>query len=289
MNKTVFPVIIAVILSVTLSWALWGRNGNSGSGHSETAYERVLRTRVLRCGYYVYPPVTYRDMKTGKMSGLSVDMIEHIAKRAGLKVEWTQEVSFGDWPEGLKAKRFDLACTPMWPDTAIGQVVYFTRPFFYAGIYPIGRGNETRFKTLDDLNNPSVTIATQDGNEIQNLARVIFPKTKIVSIVANAGGNMVAQDVMNRKADFMLSDKNLLREINGTNPNALKVLIDQPVKVMPFTLAVSVGEDAFLQFINNATDEILLTGEMDRLLEKWVEKPTPYMTVSPVWNAHSAQ
>lgn len=289
MNKTVFSVFIAVLLSVGASWLLWGRDGHTGSVATETAFQRVLRTRVLRCGYYVYPPVTYRDLKTGKLSGLSVDMMEHIAKRAGLKIEWTQEVNFGDWPEGLKTKRFDVACTPMWPDTAIGQVVYFTKPFFYAGIYPIGRGDETRFKTMDDLNKPSVTVTAQDGNEILNLAKVVFPNARLISVAANVNGNMVAQDVMNRKADFMMNDKNMLREINTTNPGALKILVDQPVKVMPFTLAVGVGEDAFLQFINNATDEILMTGEMNRLLDKWVEKPMPYMTVAPAWSDHSAQ
>jgi ABC-type amino acid transport substrate-binding protein len=288
--KNGFLILIAVLISVALNWCLFGRSGEGMSnGKKETAFEHILRTRTIRCGYYIYPPVTYKDPNTGKLSGLSVDMIERIAKRADLKVEWVQEVNFGDWQLGLQAKRYDLACTPMWPNTAIGQVVYFTRPFFYAGIYPIGRSGETRFRTLADINQAGVTLSAQEGSENFYLSKELFPQAKMTSVAPNADGNLIAQNVMNHKADVLLSDKNLVNEINNTNPNALKILVQQPVKMMPFTLAVSVGEDSFLQFINNATDEMLLTGEIDRLLKKWVADPNIYQTVPPVWNDELTQ
>ncbi|HEY1095918.1 MAG TPA: transporter substrate-binding domain-containing protein [Alphaproteobacteria bacterium] len=283
-SSPVWPVLLAVILSVGLSWCLFGRaEKGAGAEHVETAFERIQRTRTIRCGYYIYPPVTYKDGNTGKLSGLSVDMMDRIAKRADLKVEWVQEVNFGDWQEGLRTKRYDLACTPMWPNTAIGQVVYFTKPFFYSGIYPIGRGNDNRFNKLEDLNKPNVTVSVQEGNDGYYLAPDVFPQAKKITVAASTSGNMVIQDVVTKKADFVLLDKNAVNEFNSTNPDAIKVLVDHPVKMMPFTLAVGVGEDAFLQFINNATDEMILTGEIDRLVKKWVKDPSIYQPNAPVW------
>lgn len=283
-SATIWPVLIAVILSVTLSWCFFGRaEKDNGAGHVETAFERIQRTRTIRCGYYVYPPVTYKDGNTGKLSGLSVDMMDRIAKRADLKVEWVQEVNFGDWHEGLKTKRYDLACTPMWPNTAIGQVAYFTKPFFYAGIYPVGRANDDRFENLEDLNNEKLTISAQEGNDGYYLAKDVFPKAKLISVSPNTTGNMMIQDVITKKADFVLTDKNAVNEFNSTNPSAIKILVDHPVKIMPFTLAVGSGEDALLQFINNATDEMILTGEIDRLVKRWVKDPSIYQPNAPVW------
>jgi ABC-type amino acid transport substrate-binding protein len=275
--------VLTVILSVAISWLVLSQQAMHSNRPVETAFDRIMHTRVIRCGYYIYPPVTYKDPNTGKLSGLSVDMMERIAKRADLKIEWTQEVNFGDWAQGLQNKRYDLACTPMWPNTATGQVAYFTKPFLYAGIYPVGRGDETRFRTLDDLNNPGLTWSGQEGNENFALAKEVFPQAKFIGIAPNADGNLVAQDVMTHKADFMITDKNLIAEINKTNPNGLKVLVDEPVKHMPFTLAVGRGENDLLQFTNNAIDEMIVTGEIDRLLKKWAADPGVYQTVAPAW------
>ncbi len=283
MSKSFFRAILLILISVGISGLLFHKSNSVVTPKAETALTRVLRTRTIRCGYYVYPPVTYKDPNTGRLSGLSVDMMEKIAKRADLKVEWAQEVNFGDWMEGLKTKRYDMACTPMWPSTALGQVVYFSKPFFYAGIYPIGRSNETRFKTLDDLNKPSVTVAAQEGNDTYFLAKNVFPNAKLISLPANANGNLVSQDVMTGKADFILLDKNFLNEFNSANPNALKILVDQPVKQTPFTLAVGVGEDELLQFANTAIDELLLTGDIDRLMQQWVKDPTVFEPIAPVY------
>jgi ABC-type amino acid transport substrate-binding protein len=278
-------IALAVVLSVAASLSVGGLvfGGRTAATRAESAFDRVLRTNTLRCGYYVYPPATYRDPNTGKLSGFSVDMMERIAARAGLKIDWVQEVGFGDWPAALQAKRFDLACTPMWPNTALGRGVAFTMPFFYAGIYAIGRKDETRFRTLDDLNNPDVTIAVQEGNEIYHLAHDAFPNAHLDAIAPNADGNLIAHDVLARKADVLLSDKNFLYEFGKTNPETLKLLVDTPVKMMPFTLAVGRGETELLHFVDNAIQEMILTGQVDMLLARWMKQPGVYHPVAPAW------
>ncbi len=42
---------------------------NPAQKQKETAFARVMRTGVIRCGYYVFPPVTYRDPDTNALSG----------------------------------------------------------------------------------------------------------------------------------------------------------------------------------------------------------------------------
>ncbi|MBU6236120.1 MAG: transporter substrate-binding domain-containing protein, partial [Alphaproteobacteria bacterium] len=116
----------------------------------ETAWQRIIRTNTIRCGYYVFPPVTYRDPNTKALSGFSVDMMEAIGKAAGLKIEWTEEVNFANWVPALQAGRFDMACTPMWPDIPLGRVVSFSVPFMFAGLSPMVRADDDRFKG-DDL------------------------------------------------------------------------------------------------------------------------------------------
>lgn len=280
--KNIISILVAVLLSVGVSYFLFGKN-TVIADKKETAWERILRTNTIRCGYYVYPPVTMRDPNTNELSGFSVDMMNKIAKRAGFKIEWTEEVMFGNWQLGLQARRYDLACTPMWPSTSMGRVAYFTKPFMFSGIYALGRGDEQRFTTLDDLKQPGLLIASQEGNEMMFLAQDVFPNAQIKANPSTVDGNQIAFDVIAKKADFLLSDKNMVAQVNSTNPNALKVLVDTPIKVMPFTLAVGLGENELAQFINNATSELLYNGDIDRLLQKWAPDNQLYMTVSPEW------
>ena len=56
----------------------------------ETTYERVMRTRTIRCGYFVWPPFLTKDLNTGALSGLNYDVAEEMGKLLDLKIEWSQ-------------------------------------------------------------------------------------------------------------------------------------------------------------------------------------------------------
>lgn len=41
----------------------------------ETAYDRIMRTGVIRCGYIPYAPGLTKDLKTGEFGGIFYDLI----------------------------------------------------------------------------------------------------------------------------------------------------------------------------------------------------------------------
>ncbi|MGE3770855.1 MAG: substrate-binding periplasmic protein [Bdellovibrionales bacterium] len=240
----------------------------------ETAFQRVLRTNVIRCGYYVFPPVTYRDLSTGKLSGMSVDMMETIARKAGMTVEWTQEVSFGNWQMELDAGRFDIACTPNWPTTALGRKVLFSKPMMYSPIYVIGREGDTRFQTMADVNRPETRISTHEANEIYYLIKELLPNATVITLPQNAEGIQPVLDVMAGKADLVVSDRNQLAQWNPKNPDKKLAILagGERLKLMPFTFAVKAGENDLNNFLNNALDDMLATNAMQNMLDKWMEQ-----------------
>lgn len=243
--------------------------------HKETAFERVMRTGTLRCGYYVFAPVTIRDPNTGKMSGFSVDMMESIAKRAGLKLEWSEEVTFGNWIPALQSKRFDVVCTPMWPEIPMAKAVAFTDPMFFASIFPLVRTSDNRFKNdISRLNQPDVTFLTQDGNTTDLLARETFPKAKFYTVSSMTSGGEFYQSILANKADVVLTDNNALAQFKKMNGKALRLMdTDRPVKLQSFTLVVERNEMLLKDFLDQAIREMNNSGEIDRLLRKWEAEP----------------
>jgi len=250
----------------------------------ETAFDRVMRTQTLRCGYYTFPPMVQRDVKTGVLSGFSVDMMNALGARAGLKIEWTEEVTFGNWVPALQSRRFDAVCAPMWPEIAMAKAVAFTDPLFFAGLSPLVRADDARFKegSLARLNQPDVTFLTQDGNAIDMLTREFFPNAKIKTMPASVSGPAVLQEIVTKKADAILLDRNGEVEYNKNNPAKLK-LIDtpHPVKVQPFALVVGRDEMVLKDFLDNAIHDLNNDGSIDRYMKKWEATPNLFLRVAP--------
>lgn len=281
MNISVkFTILISILAAVITTWVMGGLHapGNmSAATAKETAFARIMRTGVIRCGYYVFPPATYRDPNTKELSGFSVDFMNQLAERAGLKVEWTEEVTFGNWVPALQARRFDISCTPQWPELPMGKALLFTDSLFYSGIYPSLRANDPRLpkiKTRNDLNTPDFTFIAQEGNMTYNLTRQNFPNAKLYSLPPNADGGEYYQAILTGKADIVLSDRNGIYQFNKMNDNAFTtILMNDPVKLQSFPLVISDGETDLLNFLNFAIREMDYSGDIDRILRKWEPEP----------------
>ncbi|MGE0109310.1 MAG: substrate-binding periplasmic protein [Bdellovibrionales bacterium] len=274
--KPAFNHIAIAVLFVFMAFLYWGqRQQTEGPTKKETAFERVLRTGVIRCGYYIFPPVLSLDLDTGKFYGFSVDFMERMTSQMGLKVEWTEEVTFANWIPALQSKRFDAVCTPMWPDLPMYKAVSFTDPMFYSGLSPLVRTSDTRFENdLNRVNQPDVTILTQEGNMTDRVSRDAFPRAKFYTLSANVEGSQYFQDVISKKADAVLTDRNGLYQFGKENGAVLRLVApDQPVKLQSFPLVVGLGELLLKDLFDQAIREMNNNGDIDRMLRKWEPEP----------------
>jgi len=195
-----------------------------------------------------------------------------------------EEINFSNWAPGLQAKRFDAVCTPMWPDVAQGRVALFGQPLFYAAIAPLVRADDDRFKTLADLNSPDVTFIGQDNTMLAGLTKEAFPKAKIELRPATMDGPTMVQDIVTRKADAILIDKNALLEYNKRNDIKLKMVSgDTPVKAQAFTLVTAQPEIQLHLFLNNAVNDLITMGSIDRLLNTWEQEPGLFLRAAETY------
>lgn len=82
------------------------------------AVAQELPDRIKQAGKIViatmpnYPPITYKDPASGKLTGLDIEIGEAIAKELGVKVEW-QEIAFAQMLPSLQTGRVDLVMAGM--------------------------------------------------------------------------------------------------------------------------------------------------------------------------------
>jgi ABC-type amino acid transport substrate-binding protein len=115
------------------------------------------------------------------VNGIVADAVETVAKAAGLKVEWTEEVGFGAMIEGLRANRYDVVPCAIWPTAARAREADFSTVLFYSGVSAYVRPNDARFSNKDYtvIDSPQVRIATVDGELAETIAKQDFPKAQM--------------------------------------------------------------------------------------------------------------
>ncbi|MCI5060578.1 MAG: transporter substrate-binding domain-containing protein, partial [Alphaproteobacteria bacterium] len=74
------------------------------------AYDRIEKSRKIRCGYGIWHPTIIKDPATGEMSGIIYEYVEALGTALGLEIEWTEEIGWGEFPTALKTGRIDVMC-----------------------------------------------------------------------------------------------------------------------------------------------------------------------------------
>ncbi|NND64815.1 MAG: transporter substrate-binding domain-containing protein, partial [Gammaproteobacteria bacterium] len=118
MKTIVTSFITAIVVSVAMWMFSLSNNTSTDQTTSQTkqesAYDRVMRTGKIRCGYANWHPILYRGPESNQILGAVPDLMIAIGQRMKLEIEWTEETSFGHIVEGLVTNRYDVICTGLY-------------------------------------------------------------------------------------------------------------------------------------------------------------------------------
>ncbi len=237
----------------------------------ETAYQRVLRTNTLRCGYALYAPMLSKDPNTGEMSGIAADVIDAVAKSLDLKVEWTAEFGFATSISDLESNRFDLTCIGFWRLPLEAKRLTYTMPFLYSQMNPYVRSDDTRFGgDYSKINEASVRIISADGQMSSSVARTEFPEAQLIELPNMTPLSQQIEDVVAGKADVFMSESAAAEDYMSKNPGKVrKVSTDRPLRVYQNTFAMKMGENDLKTMLDSALIDVIENGEMDKILSKY--------------------
>jgi len=248
----------------------------------ETVYDRVMRTGTIRCGYVIYPPNTMKEPNTGKIYGISPDIVEELASGLGLKVEWTEEVGTASMVEGLETGRYDMLCTAAWLNLPRARVAAFSRAVYYTVVNAASRTDDTRFDNNPGaINNPGVKIGSVDGSAYTIIAQTQFPQAKIISYPDMTDLAQPLEDVKTGKADVAFMENYILNRFMENNPGTVKqVAADKPVKVFQNSFLFKGGEYRFVHMIDVALTHMLNNDDVDRIIARHETYPDSFKRVA---------
>lgn len=190
----------------------------------------TVQAESLRCGYSLQPPLLVRDTTTGTLSGPAVAIMDELADRLALQLEWTEETTPEHAAEGLNAKRFDAFCTPTPRWAPLQKDLAYTQTLFFSPTYIYARTDDRRFGNNDTrINQPDVTLAVIDGTPYPLIQKEEFAKTRELLLPPASPPEAALQAVVEGRADiafaspltagpYLEGHKDKIRPIPGLPP-----------------------------------------------------------------------
>ncbi len=260
-----YVLALFFIFFVTLPLSAFAEVIEEGS-----VYERVIKTGVIRCGYGIYPPFMEQDPNTGAFSGVLYDYINMLGHRLGLKIEWTQEISMATYLQDLKVKKYDMECSGGWPNARRAREAEYTLPIAYLPVYLYTEeGNQKYDGNFDAINDPATRFVTMPGDYTEDYWREMVPQSTQASVDASASLTAMVMEVISGKADIVLWDAPSARKIMAELPGKLKRIDMPPAKITPINIGLRKGEIMMKNMIDEATQEMLFDGAIDRILTRY--------------------
>jgi polar amino acid transport system substrate-binding protein len=249
-------------------------------------FDRVMKSGTLRCGYAMWPPMMYMDVNSGELKGVAHDLTEELGKKLDLKIEWSEEVNWGNIIEGLVTNRYDMFCTGMGVNSPRAKRMSWTTPFAYSALYAVVNEGETTLTKNADLNSADVKISVLEGEAGALAAQMHFPEAQFVAIPQLAELPQTFQEVIQGKANATVIDHPTFADFNKANPGNLKLLDPQaPVSVLAIAQGVRQDDEVFKNMLNASMGELMNDGTFDRILDKYPETRNVFLLPTKPYEA----
>ena len=218
--------------------------------------DAIKKSGVLRVAVLANAPWLVENTKaTGdKWSGPAWTIASEYAKRLGVKLDPIL-VSHETKVPVLAANQVDMTITPLAETPERDAVVDFVL-YSNTSVCMFGRADNPRFaaaKTVDDLNNPDMTIAYFIGGGEEGWVKQRFAKAKLLG-VSNSGATAPLEDIMAKRADAAPINRVPWVAMNN-KVKGLAVLPsanncqDSTEKAQPVGLAIDKGQQVFLGWL----------------------------------------
>lgn len=265
------PLKFLTLLSLSLMF--FGTTNSTSAAERQSTYERVMLTKTLRCGYFIWPPHFDIDLKTGQAHGVYHDIIQELGHTLGLKIEWAEEYSLGTQVEALKSNKIDALCADgPWTRSALPYLDY-SEPYYFVPGFIYGLKSNPRLKPGMDLrsfNSPDFRLTSLDGDGSEEFTRLYFPTISRLSIPSTAPPSLLLENILSGKADIMWNDP---LTIAGYPPEKQAQLVNinpsKPVGVFPFVISVAKNNDGLLRMLNQGIDVMTQSGSLEKMIQSY--------------------
>jgi polar amino acid transport system substrate-binding protein len=196
-----------------------------------------------------YAPFNF--FEGAKLSGFEVELMEGVAKKMGLKIEW-KTLGFDALLTGLGQDRWDMVIASHGITEERAKAVTFTSPHYCSGGAIVTKNAALR--TAKDL--AGKVIAVQTGSSYLEAAQKIAGVKEVKNFPKDPDAQAA---VMSDRADVWVTDKFVVMDVLKTQKNT-GLRATGMLFVEKIAAAVSKGNDGLAGAYNKALAEVMVKG-----------------------------
>jgi ABC-type amino acid transport substrate-binding protein len=257
---TLLCAICAVCSSLVLSIA--------PAGATEPGLAALKAAGVLRVGIASDPPFTFQEAN-GEWKSFNPELIRKLGEYLGVKIEfvatgWTTIVA------GLQTDKYDIIGASINATPEREKVIDFTTPYSYTGTsFLIRKDNPKNLKTMDDLNNPDVTVTFVTGSDNDEATRKYLPKATYRAIPNGSISDLISE-IESRRSDALSTSSYLVVPVMSKYPYF--VVPSDPNGVLPVGICWGVPKSnpELKDAMNKFLAQELKNGDIDKLKQQWL-------------------
>jgi cyclohexadienyl dehydratase len=241
------PTRILAALTATTVLAFSGVAHAQGAQNSRL--DRIQKAGVLKVGTTGdYNPMSFRDANTKELTGHNVDAARELAKDMGVKIEFVAT----DWKtlvQGVQAGQYDIAMTGASMSVARAKTAGFSIPWGRNAFFPLVlKKNADKFKSWDELNQPSVTAGFNLGTTMEQFVQATLPKAAVRRVEAPARD---WQELLAGRVDFTVTSLFEGSQLVRQHPDLTMILTDKPKNSIPMSFVMPIDDQVWINFVNN--------------------------------------
>jgi polar amino acid transport system substrate-binding protein len=209
-----------------------------------------------------WPPFEYVNEKTKQLAGFDIDLMNEIAKKAGLRIEFVN-VNFTQLLAGMEKCQYDAAISSITITDERKKLMDFSDPYIIAGQVVVVRKDNADISSKDDLGSKQVgaevnTTGAMEVGKIRNATLKTYPKIALAY-----------QDLMDKRIDAVVADNPVALAYAGKNPDTLKI-VGTVFTSEYYGIAVCKTNKELLAKINTGLKMCLNEKLIDKLIDKWL-------------------
>jgi len=214
-----------------------------------------------------FVPFEFQNPDTGEMEGFDIELIEALAKEAGVEIEF-ETLEFSGLIAGMESGRFEIGIAGITITDERMEKIDFSDPYYDAGLITVVQTDNEDISSMDDLSGKKV--ATRTGSTSYDYLIENYPDAEVIPFEGIVEAYM---ELRSGRVDAVVYDSpNAKYYVNENSDGSLKVVGDI-VEAQQYGIAFKQGSELVDAF-NKALAKFKEDGTYDDIYEKWFgERP----------------
>lgn len=268
------------ILSIILAGAMCLSLASCKKRSDKTDWAYIEEKGTMTVGVTNYPPMNYMD-DNGNWTGFDTEFAEAVCKKLGLKVEFI-EISWEAKATELASKNIDCLWNGMCITDERKEMWEVTKPYMYNTQAMVMKADKAEEIMKDVAGKKIVAEAGSTGEEkilgtiddtqdatVEVMAKDYFAKSNYTGVASMANALMEVQSGM---ADVAVVDSVIAQGmVGGENSQFTNLVVNTDNKFgdQYFGIAFRKGDVELCKKVNDAIDELIESGELNKIAEKY--------------------